>query len=266
MLSTRLLTKFSGFKSLLKPAIFSVDRIEKSLNISMPYTSIERNFKPLTTLHLERCQYCSTTAGVASKTDEADGNILKRVLNKVGLGPNLKTRLRVSSHLLYESVADKTNYLTFFQEFDMPNTFNSWFLVTELHVWMLLLRAMAEGSESGEDGRFMRNCIVEAMWGDVNTRAKKLGSISSSRIRQQIEELSEQFQAALIAYDEGIMSEDRVLATALWRRFFVMNCEDYNKIERLVKYVRIQVLMLDQLSREEFLIKPKVHWKSLDQI
>lgn len=84
-------------------------------------------------------------------------------------------RLRVASHMLYESVADKINYLAFFKDFDMPNTFNSWFLVTELHVWMLLLRSMAEGSETGEDGRFLRNCIVEAMWGDVNTRAKKLG-------------------------------------------------------------------------------------------
>lgn len=79
------------------------------------------------------------------------------------------------SFLLYEDVADKIVYPEFFDEFSLPNTFNSWFLVTELHVWMLLLRAMAEGSESGEDGRFIRNSIVEAMWADVNTRAKKLG-------------------------------------------------------------------------------------------
>lgn len=84
-------------------------------------------------------------------------------------------RLKVTSHLLYESVADKINYVTFFRDFNLPNTFNSWFLVTELHVWLLLMRSMAEGSETGEDGRFLRNCIVEAMWGDVNTRAKKLG-------------------------------------------------------------------------------------------
>ena len=56
----------------------------------------------------------------------------------------------------------------------MPNTFNSWFLVTELHVWLLLTRLMAEGSETGEKGRFMRNSIVEAMWNDVNSRAKKI--------------------------------------------------------------------------------------------
>lgn len=77
--------------------------------------------------------------------------------------------------MLYESVADRIDYMYFFETFKLPNTFNTWFLITELHVWMLLLRAMAEGAESNGDGRFLRNCIVEAMWNDVNMRATKLG-------------------------------------------------------------------------------------------
>jgi cytochrome b pre-mRNA-processing protein 3 len=83
--------------------------------------------------------------------------------------------MQLASFYLYESVVDNVNYMQFFEDFDLPDTFNSWFLVTELHVWMLLVRAMAEGSESGQNGRFLRNCIVEAMWADVNARAKKLG-------------------------------------------------------------------------------------------
>nr|CAD7400714.1 unnamed protein product [Timema poppensis] len=57
------------------------------------------------------------------------------------------------------------------REFKLSDTFLSWFLVTELHVWMVLVRLMAEG----KDGRFARNVVVEAMWSDTNTRAKKLG-------------------------------------------------------------------------------------------
>ena len=87
--------------------------------------------------------------------------------------------MKAASFFLYETVADRVNYVDFFVEFDMPDTFNSWFLITELHVWMLLTRAMAEGSESGEDGRFIRNNVVEAMWADVNMRAKKLGVSSN---------------------------------------------------------------------------------------
>lgn len=78
--------------------------------------------------------------------------------------------------------------------------------------------------------------------------------------------LSEQFQAALIAYDEGVMSSDQVLAAALWRRFFEMNCSDYNQIERMVKYVRQQIMMLDNLPKEEFYVKPKIPWVALEKI
>ncbi|KAL5286748.1 UQCC1 family protein [Megaselia abdita] len=200
-----------------------------------------------------------------TKTLENDG-IFKKVLKKVGFAENSKARLKITSMLLYESVADSVNYVEFFEKYKMPNTFNSWFLVTELHVWMLLVRAMAEGSESGEDGRFLRNSIVEAMWADVNTRAKKLGANNPSGTKAQIEVLSEQFQAALIAYDEGIMLDDKVLASSLWRRFFEKNSEDYVSIEELVKYVRKQVNMLDSMNSQQFMIKPKVQWIPFDKL
>lgn len=62
------------------------------------------------------------------------------------------------------------------------------------------------------------------------------------------------------------MSDDQVLAAALWRRFFEMNSQDYENIERMVKYVRRQVLMLDQLSKQDFIFKPKIPWQNLDKI
>lgn len=83
----------------------------------------------------------------------------------------LLQKLKITGYLLYESVADNIHYAEFFEKFNLPDTFNSWFIITELHVWMLLVRTMADG----EDGRYARNCIVQALWADVNTRAKKLG-------------------------------------------------------------------------------------------
>lgn len=142
----------------------------------------------------------------------------------------------------------------------MPDTFNSWFLVTELHCWLIMTRVMGEGSESGQDGRFLRNCIVEAMWADVQTRAKKLSLDNPSASRAQVVVLSEQFQATLINYDEGLMSDDKILASALWRRFFDMKCSDYSKLEKLVKYVRKVSMQLDNLPRDQLLQKPHIEW------
>lgn len=142
----------------------------------------------------------------------------------------------------------------------MPDTFNSWFLVTELHCWLILTRVMEEGSESGQDGRFMRNCIVEAMWVDVQARAKKLSADNPSASRQQVSILAEQFQATLISYDEGLTSDDKILANALWRRFFDMSCDDYSKLEKLVEYVRHNAQMLDGMSRAQLVDRPDIEW------
>ncbi|XP_053675341.1 ubiquinol-cytochrome-c reductase complex assembly factor 1 [Anopheles nili] len=210
-----------------------------------------------------RMGYSVSPTNINDDVQQPKEGLLKRFIKKMGWIDNSSVRLRVSSCLLYESVVDHINYAEFFECFNMPDTFNTWFLITELHVWMLLVRAMAEGAEKGAAGRFMRNCIVETMWNDVTTRAKQLTLDNPSVVRPQIQQLSEQFQAALISYDEGISFDDKQLAAALWRRFLGGRCEDYEKLELLVGYVRKQISMLDHLSRYDFAIKPTVKWASL---
>lgn len=119
----------------------------------------------------------------------------------------------------------------------MENSFNSWFLINSLHVWMLMVRAMGER----ENGVFIRNKIVEAMWKDVDLRTKHLGETNRRLMKKQIQELSEQFQYSLFAYDEGITSDDKQLASTIWVQFFNKSCDDYVQVELLVKYVRANV-------------------------
>ncbi|GLV42029.1 uncharacterized protein CBL_05012 [Carabus blaptoides fortunei] len=186
--------------------------------------------------------------------------ILKTIVSKLPFVNVSKSRLKVTGYLLYESVADKIAYSQFFEQYFLPDTFYSWFVVTELHVWMLLARIMNEG----EDGRFIRNCIVQAMWADVSIRAKKLGAANPSGVRTQIDILSQQFQAALVAYDEGLLSNDKVLANAIWRRVFQQDCDNPEHLESLVQYVRKQIKLLDSHSTEELLNKRQITWTSVN--
>lgn len=167
--------------------------------------------------------------------------------------------------MLYENVADKINYYKFFEEFGLPDTFNSWFLVTELHTWLILTRVMKEGPEANQDGRFLRNCVVESMWADVQSRSKKLAADNPSSTRAEVAVLAEQFQAALISYDEGISLDDKSLASAIWRRFFNMQCDDFTKLEKLVKYIRQNAYILDVMTREELLSKPQIKWADISE-
>lgn len=40
---------------------------------------------------------------------------------------------------------------------------------------------------------------------------------------------------------QGLMSDDSVLAAALWRNLFMCHCEDPRQLELMVEYVRKQV-------------------------
>lgn len=144
--------------------------------------------------------------------------------------------LEGKSVLLYGQAVDSLNISNFVSKFRMPNTFNSWFLVVEIHVWMLMVRAMAEK----EHGQTIRNGLVTALWTDTLTRGKEMAPGSFRLIKKQIGTLSEQFQYAIISYDEGL-SDDKLMASALWKRFFESNCDDYEHIELLIKYIRCNV-------------------------
>lgn len=52
----------------------------------------------------------------------------------------------------------------------MPDTFHSWFLVIELHMWMLSVRLNTEGQE----GELLKKFAIEYMWAESLKRSKKL--------------------------------------------------------------------------------------------
>ncbi|XP_046672792.1 ubiquinol-cytochrome-c reductase complex assembly factor 1 [Homalodisca vitripennis] len=210
--------------------------------------------------HRHICLSQSHQGAAAPKSTALDGNIFGRTLKKIKFYTVGKVKLKVLGYYLYECVADKVPYTWFFKEMSLPDTFNSWFLVTELHIWMLMVKAM----ELGDDGRFIRNFIVEAMWADVAMKSKKLGAENYSLARAQTKILGDQFQAALITYDEGLLCNDKVLASALWRRFFEKNCNDPRNLETMVKYVRMQIKYLDNMTEEDFR-KRNIKWQSIEK-
>ena len=80
----------------------------------------------------------------------------------------------LSSADLYIACTDALDTTLFFEEWQLPDTFFSWFLLTQLHVWIMLCRAMRDGPE----GLYLRNEICNRLWEDTDTRLKLLGSVS----------------------------------------------------------------------------------------
>ncbi|XP_031556466.1 ubiquinol-cytochrome-c reductase complex assembly factor 1-like [Actinia tenebrosa] len=162
-----------------------------------------------------------------------------------------------SAMTMYRSCIEEVNYDDFYEACSMPDTFQSWFMINQLHIWMCLVRLKAEG----KDGQFMYRKLVEIMWQDVEARMKKIGEIDSTTARESLRELVQEFYGLIFAYDEGLLSHDRVLAAALWRNMFYDKRQtDASQLANLVKYVRRQVQHLDNLDPEELLTTGKVPW------
>ncbi|KAM0724458.1 Ubiquinol-cytochrome c reductase complex assembly factor 1 [Formica fusca] len=207
----------------------------------------------VSTMHLLKPKSIYTTAHCKSTVEVIQPlGPIERVLKKIGVLDIQKYRYMAIGNRVYENVVSQIDYPFFSKHFNMADTFFSWFLVTELHVWMIIVRYMAEGNA----GKLIRKGIVTTLWQDTNARAENLGKITEKLRNKQIKEISEQFNAALIGYDEGIQSDDKVLAAALWRRFFYLECNNPEHIETLIIYVRKQIYLFDNLPSHEILKKP----------
>ncbi|XP_037771824.1 ubiquinol-cytochrome-c reductase complex assembly factor 1 isoform X2 [Chelonia mydas] len=167
-------------------------------------------------------------------------------------------KIKIAALRMYTCCVEKTDYEEFFHRCQMPDTLNSWFLVAQLHVWMCLVRMKQEGRA----GKYMCRYIVHSMWEDVEQRGKVMG-IDSVTLKESMRSMTENFYAAIFGYDEGILSDDHVLAAALWRNFFNKHCEDPKQLELLVEYVRKQMQYLDAINGEDLLLAGEVTWRPL---
>lgn len=163
---------------------------------------------------------------------------------------------------MYSCCTDPINHIHFFNVLGMPDTFNSWHKITELHVWMCAVRM---GNES-HTGKFIRNEIVKAFWQDVDKRSSRLGPEVLVGRKKAVGALSDQFRAALFGYDEGFLREDRHLAAAIWRHFFAMDCDDPQRIELLVYYVRKQIENLESQDSHRLMDEGIVEWLAISDV
>ena len=66
-------------------------------------------------------------------------NLVTRLYKKVFSGVPM-AKLKASGYILVTHCTQRIDVVGFFETFDMPDTFYSWFLVAELHIWLLGVR------------------------------------------------------------------------------------------------------------------------------
>lgn len=102
--------------------------------------------RPLTfapnVIHNLKYEQFNTSCVVSEKKETSapmqleQDNFVKRMYNRLFSGVPV-AKLRSSGYILLTICAQRPDIVKFFETFNMPDTFYSWFLITELHVWLL---------------------------------------------------------------------------------------------------------------------------------
>ncbi|GAA6027527.1 hypothetical protein JCM8097_007906 [Rhodosporidiobolus ruineniae] len=155
----------------------------------------------------------------AAKYSPLTVSVVTKLAKLFGYHSTTSTAIRTTSDY-YDRCAERGEVESafFYEECSLPPSFQTWFSLTTLHVWLLTVRLR---SLPDPIGRTYQQELINHMFIDLELRMRGPYAVSQSRlIKGYMRDLLEQYHGAIAAYDEGLVRGDAVLAAALWRNVF----------------------------------------------
>ncbi|ABN66028.2 Protein required for assembly of ubiquinol cytochrome-c reductase complex (cytochrome bc1 complex) [Scheffersomyces stipitis CBS 6054] len=148
-----------------------------------------------------------------------------------------------------EPLSDTASF--FYETLNLPKSFSQQYQIALLHYWILSVRMRAMPFKYGKN---YQQKLIDRMFKDMELRMSQELKISSNRIIENyLKDYHTQLIGAVLSYDEGLMTDDITLASALWRNVFNGNPNvDMRHVEALLGYVRSQLYVLNKMSDREF--------------
>jgi len=229
------------------------------INKTISATQASRSFVRITTTSIAALQTSKILMPVSLRYDIQcrHTSYFQRLKNLIRTPEFDASVLKYAAVQMYVTIVDYVEYDAIFKNCKMPDHFISWFFVTILHIWMILVRLQREK----DIGRAIRQQLSKHMWLDFEKRLSLLGVVSRSKRDEQTEFLSAVFNAAVLSFDGGLLGDDKQLASALWQFIFSQD-PDFppEGLERMVAYVRCQVQYMDNVNRYNFLTRGEYKW------
>lgn len=136
----------------------------------------------------------------------------------------------------------------FYSNLQMPPTFQSWFSITQMHVWMCQTRLRSEG----RDGKVMHASLLDHFTTDLEMKLDAAGISTVRQYEKHLHEFLSAHYGCVLAYDEGYETSDCLMASALWRNVFDLSpTVRAEQIAMLVEYIRAQMHHIHSLSTEQ---------------
>ncbi|CDS39729.1 ubiquinol cytochrome c reductase complex [Echinococcus multilocularis] len=160
-------------------------------------------------------------------------------------------RLKLSGANMFAICAEYPDLKEFIENLNLPDTFQTWFSLTTLHIWMCLVRLRREGQEA----RILKKAFIQLIWTDLKGRMRPFGILRKQH--DHVEVFNMQFFGSVFAYDEAfLLHSDTALAAAVWRNLFLAS--SYTSafhLDSAVHYIRKQLAHLDALSSDQIVGK-----------
>lgn len=139
------------------------------------------------------------------------------------------------------------------QEFNMTPSFSTWTQVTMLHMYLLVVRLRCFDKETY---RMWQSMLVDNFFQEAEDKMDIVHHISSRGLRQRyLQDLFMVWRGVMVAYDEGLMRGDAVLAAAVWRNMFKAQPDvDARHLAAIVSYMRRSIVRLDRTPDETFIL------------
>ncbi|KGR10245.1 hypothetical protein MG9_04718 [Candida albicans P37037] len=148
-----------------------------------------------------------------------------------------------------EPMSDTAKF--YYETLRLPKSFSQQVQITILHYWILSVRMRALPFKYSKE---YQQKLVDRIFNDLDYRmSTELGIKSNRTIEGYLKDYHTQLLGCVLSYDEGLMTDDITLASALWRNVFNANENvDMRHVEALLVYVRSQLYVLNKMTDRAF--------------
>ncbi|KAK3322508.1 ubiquinol-cytochrome C chaperone-domain-containing protein [Apodospora peruviana] len=149
-----------------------------------------------------------------------------------------------------EEIGESTGESIWHDNFHLPPTFSTWSHVTMLHMYLLVVRLRCMEKDTWQ---LWQNQLVDHFFHEAEVKMDMTHDLSSRTLRQRyLRDLFTQWRGVVMAYDEGLVKGDAVMAAAVWRNVFKAREDvDVRALAAIVSWMRSCLKVLERQELED---------------
>ncbi|TIB62663.1 hypothetical protein E3P77_03803 [Wallemia ichthyophaga] len=149
---------------------------------------------------------------------ELTKKIVFSIAKLFGYNSDTSTAIRTTSDYYDRCAEWEEGHGEFLKTANLPPTFNTWFHLTNLHIWLLTVRFRALPEPLA---RLYIQELINHFFIDIESRIRHKFKITQERtVRGYMMAYLDMWRGSGVAYDEGLVRGDAVLAAAFWRNIY----------------------------------------------